>query len=237
MGILMGFLLSLFYYFITIVNIADLGTCIFWDLLRLVSPTHVIHLHGDHQEPGFQSYWFCEELLPFNITNCHHSPGWLLTPPNSCDQPCPPDSFDQPHPPTGETLRQRGSHIRQIDSPEMTEHSTNSEIVPSAIPETWVTTAKQGRKTLLRRFQPKRLCNKRKRIVKVAQPSLSKGKAVSRKFLHRAKLRADLSMGLFRARRQTHRRHSKAAQNTGWRRCGVFQLFSHLTNPYAAQIR
>ena len=127
--------------------------------------------------------------------------------------------------------------MRESESLEETEHS-DCEIVPSPTPETsWMTTANQSKRILNRRLRLKRLFNRRKRIIQVIQPSLGKGKAVSKKFLHRAKLKADLSKGLLRARRDAHRQHPQAPQDTGWRRCGMFQLFSHSTISYTTQAR
>lgn len=133
--------------------ISDLGICIFWDLVQLIVPSHIIHLHSDHRESGSQSYWFREELVPINTTNCHYSLGWLLTPANSYDhlrpsdpdtQPHPSNSNIHPHPPVGKTFRQR-----VIQSPETTnnstedeEYSVTSEAVTSATPKLllWITT-------------------------------------------------------------------------------------------------
>lgn len=242
-----------FLFFIITNVVLDLGTCIFWDLLRLISPTHVILLHGEKQETGFQRHWFREELVPINPARCYHSLGWLLAPPSSCDQPQPPNfnnqphpsySCDhtylsdvdiQPHPPIGETDRETGNCVRELESPEKTEQSTDCETVPS--PETsWMTTANQSKRTLSRRLRFKRLFNRRKGIV--TQPSLIKGKAVSKKFLHRAKLRkADFAKELLRARRHAHQQHLRAPQDAAWRCCGMFQLFSHLTDSYTTRAR
>lgn len=203
-------------------------------MVRLVNPTHVIHLHGDNQESRF---WFREELAPINTHNYHHSLGWLLTPPNPCDKPRPPDhpclpnSNDQPHPQTGEA----SSHVRQSDQIDFPEYSTGS-IPNDVVSSTTCVTSVKHSKRKCRRLKLKRLLNRRKTL-KTAQPSLSKAKAVNTKFLHRVKLKADLSKGLFKRGKLMHRRCSKASRDTGWKRCGVFQLFSHLTNPHTIQTR
>lgn len=230
-----------FYRHITfILYTLDLGTCIFWDLLRLISPSHVIHLHGD-KGPGHRVYWFREELVPVEaFKNFHHSPGWLLTPPNSCSEPHPPDSDNQSHPSVAETSKQRGGHVRrtQTESPETTQHSTDSDSEPVAVPEAsrWVSAAQEDSKRILastsRKLKLKRLLNKKKKTVRVGQPSLSKGKALGRKSLHR--LKANL---LKDPRRQARKQIYKVLHDTSWKSCGVFQFFSYLVNPYKTQIK
>lgn len=238
--------------------ILDLGTCLFWDLLRLISPTHIIHLLYDCQgsASGFQDFWFRKELALVNVASSHHSFGWLLTSPSSCDQLYPsPDSHDQPCPLSEDVSIHRDNcenPLVQIGSPETTELSTDeftnefsdSSVVAEtlAIPEiSRVTTAKRSGKTIkstLRKVKFKRLCNKRKkRIVKVAlvHTGLCKGKSISKKFHHRAKLRTELSRGILRTAR---RRHNQPPQGTSWKTCGLFQLFSHLiTNHHSTQTR
>ena len=219
-------------------------------MLRLISPTHVVLLHGHQQETGFQSHWFREELAPIDPVRCYHSLGWLLAPPSSCDQPHPSNFNNQLRPcdhtypsdvPTGETDREISNRARESESSEETDKSMDCEIVPT--PETsWMTTANQSKGTLrltCKRLRFKRRFNRRKGIV--TQPSLIKGKAVSKKFLHRAKLRKANFSSLSRGRRHTHQQHlqlkAPQLQDTGWRRCGMFQLFSYPTDSYTTQAR
>jgi len=195
---------------VTVVFISDLGLCIFWDLLQLIAPTHVIHLRGDSTE-----------IEPINATNFPHSLGWLLlAPPNSCDQP---------HPQIEETFSQNSDHERQIGSLGTVEHLTDelanecSDCTEGITTEASHVNTKKNKRKLCKRLKFKRLLNKRK--------------AISKKFVYRAKLRADLSKGLLRAARQKYSRHSEALKDAGWKNCGLFQLFSHFTNPYSPQIR
>lgn len=216
----------------------DLGSCLFWDLLQLISPTHVIHLHGGQQEPGYQSYWF-RQLVPIDTANSHCSLGWLLAPSNSCDQPHPPNSdSNQPYPLIGETSKHRDNCAEEsveIQSSEMSEHLTDSETVLSAIPnvsQVPIAKLRKGLTTRRSKLNRRLMIRKRRRAYKVA---LSKGKAFGEQYLHRAKLKADLSYVLSRARKKALRRTSKATQDTGWRCHGVYQLFSHHINPYSTQ--
>ena len=175
--------------------------------------------------------------MPINTDTCHYSLGWLLAPPSSCDQLHPSDSNNQLHSPHScdylyQSDTKEGSSQVQ-ESLEIIELSTDSEAVPSPTPErSRMAIANPGKK-IHRRPSHKRPFNRRKRI-SIVQPTFSKRKPAGKKSFHRMKLR-DTSKQPLRAQKHTHRQCS--SQDTGWRRCGMFQLLSHITNPYVSKSR
>jgi len=60
-----------------------MGSLLIWDLLRLISPSHVIHLTTGSQSLNMTydpNAWFSRDLVPVNDFTYHHSVGWLIPP-------------------------------------------------------------------------------------------------------------------------------------------------------------
>ena len=178
--------------------------------------------------------------MPINAVTCHYSLGWLLAPPSSCDQLHPSELNNQPRPPhscdylCSSDTKERSSQVQE--SLEIIEISTDSEVVSSPTPErSRMDVVNQGKKikSTHKRSSHKRPFNRRKRI-SIVQPMFSKRKPAGKKSFHRMKLR-DTSKQPLRAPRHAHKQCS--SQDTGWRRCGMFRLLSHITNPYVSKSR
>jgi len=211
-----------------------MGCLLIWDLLRLINPSHVIHLTTGNRSLDMTynpNAWFSRDLVPVNDFTYHHCLGWLLPPPAQC-------SLDA-------TSSDTSGYVSKFLSDQCSsEFLSDGETATTTETDTAAVTLSKGTmvikkwKMKARRKKLKRLRERKKHIP--AQLTSPRTTFIKRK--HRCYHVKSQTRWSRRTHNNTqHRTHNstqhRTLQNTNWQTCGPFQLLTFCTTSHFVQSR
>ena len=204
-----------------------MGCLLIWDLLRLINPTHVIHLTArtlSLDSTNDPNVWFSRDLVPINDFTYNNSLGWLL-PPCSPHQHCPVDPT-----PVVDTLGhasrfsfgQCSSKFPSDDEGDEAPHTDTTTVTLKKhimVIKKW---KQKARRKLVKRLQDRKKSN----------PARLTGHGSNKRTFIRRKYQRHHIVSQSRQLRRAHTNEQHTALDTYWHDCGPFQLLTLSTTSH-----